>query len=51
MFQRHLVDGLEVFLPLGLMLASPALTIALGGFWKFRWLKVHGAAIPHGCAF
>lgn len=49
-FQRHQVNGVEVFLPHGLLLAAPALTIDLGGFWRLRWLRVHGAAMPQGCA-
>lgn len=49
-FQRHRVDGLEVFLPPGLMVVGPALVIRLAGFWRFRRLVVEGVASPSSCA-
>ncbi len=50
LYRRHEVEGLEVYLPPGLLLTAPALTIRLGGFWKFRWLKVEGVGAPSACA-
>ena len=50
LYSRHQVEGVDVFLPPGLMLIAPALTIRLSGFWKFRWLKVEGVGMPQACA-
>ena len=47
---RHELDGVEIYTSRGLMVAAPALTISLGGFWKLRWLKVAGAAAAAACA-
>ncbi len=49
-FRRHEVDGVEVFLPPGLVLAGPALVIGLGGFWRWRWLTLDGVGQPFACA-
>ena len=51
-YNKHEVDGIEVFLPPTLLLNGPALKIGLGGFWKLRWLKVEGAALAaSACAY
>ena len=49
-YQRHQVDGVEVYLPHNLMLNAPALTFSLGGFWRLRWLKVEGVALAAACS-
>ena len=49
-YRRHEVEGVEVFLPPGLMVVGPALVIRLAGFWRFRRLLVEGAGGPPSCA-
>ena len=46
------VDGVTVHYPLGLIVMGPALELRMGGFWKFKWLKVLGVAPPSpACSF
>jgi hypothetical protein len=40
-----------VYYPYGLILSSPSLTIRMGGFWLFKWLKIDGVAPAAACAF
>lgn len=49
-YQLHRLEGLEVFLPPGLIVSGPALVIRLAGFWRFRRLVVEGVANPSSCA-
>ncbi|MBI4797425.1 MAG: hypothetical protein HY794_01535 [Desulfarculus sp.] len=49
-FGRHQVDGVEVFLPPGLVVVGPALVIRLAGFWRFRRLAVEGVGGASSCA-
>jgi hypothetical protein len=49
-YRSQEVDGVEVFLPPGLVLVGPALVIGLGGFWRWRWLVLDGVGQPFACA-
>lgn len=44
------VEGVTVYYSPGMMLVGPALRLTLGGFWKFRWLKVDGVAPAPACS-
>ncbi len=49
-FNHHLVDGVEIFIHHSVVLLGPEVSISLGGFWKFRWLKVGGLTSMATCA-
>ena len=49
-YNRHLVDGVEIFIHQSVVLLGPVVSISLGGFWKFRWPKVGGLASLAACA-
>jgi hypothetical protein len=49
-YNRYLVDGIEIFIHKSVMLQGPEVSIFLGGFWKFRWLKVGGLTSMATCA-
>lgn len=48
-FTRQQVDGVEVYLPKGLILSAPAVLLRVQGFWKLSWLRVGGIAQPEAC--
>ena len=48
-FHLYQVDGLEIYLHKGLALMSSQVRIDLGGFWRFKWLKVGGLAPMAAC--
>jgi hypothetical protein len=44
-------NGIIIYHEPGIVLNAPSLKIDLGGFWIFKWLKLHGAAEAAGaCA-
>lgn len=49
-FTRQQVDGVEVYLPKGLVLSAPAVLLRVQGFWRLSWLRVGGVAHPEACA-
>ncbi len=49
-YHRHRVDGVEVFIHQSVVLLGQQTHISLGGFWKFKWLKVGGLASLAACA-
>lgn len=48
-FIRQQVDGVEVYLPKGLLVSAPAVLLRVQGFWKLSWLRVEGIATPDSC--
>jgi hypothetical protein len=44
------VQGIELYLHRNLMVTAAKLTVRLGGFWRWRWLKVEGVAPLAACA-
>jgi hypothetical protein len=48
-FTRQQIEGVEVYLPKGLILSAPAVLLRVQGFWKLSWLRVGGIAYPEAC--
>jgi hypothetical protein len=48
-FIRQQIEGVEVYLPKGLVLSAPAVLLRVQGFWKMSWLRVGGIAYPEAC--
>jgi len=47
---KSVEDGVEIYAHMGLLQVGPAARVSLGGFWRLRWLKVHGVAGHSACA-
>lgn len=48
-YRRTEADGVEVFTNLQLVQIGDQVRISLGGFWKFRWIRVWGLHSAAAC--